>query len=164
MESGDAMFPEGNPPGCQPSDCCGDPSIHKPTKADPPVTDGAAHDARLVRYAKATYEFLNPGFRWEDAAPDDKVSYLEPAEASMKVADAERSEPQPLSGATVLQSGDRVLLCMASEPDSDTTHAICKQLTERYPNVHFGLVTGVTGVLIDRGNDDASLVRKADES
>ena len=71
-------------------------------------------------------------------------------------------EAAPLPGATILQSGDRVLLCMASEPDSNTMHAICKQLTERYPNIHFGLVTGVAGVLIDRGNDDST--RKADDT
>lgn len=65
------------PPGCQPSDCCGDPSIHLPTG------DGGAGDERRDRYAAAILAALardtSRGPNWGSAA-----------DAVLAVADAEQ--------------------------------------------------------------------------
>lgn len=125
MESDDAMFRKGNPPGCQPSDCCGDPSRH--------------------------------GFNAKAEAEKDWEAY---GVLRAKL----REKAQPLSGATVLQSGDIVLLCFGEVELSDEYASSLKdQLQQQHPTIRFSLITGVTGVLINRGNHDHS-VREADDS
>jgi hypothetical protein len=53
------------PPGCQPQDCCGDPSAHLPTAGQAPATDRAALRDRIRR---AVCDAL--GVRWAEEPPE----------------------------------------------------------------------------------------------
>ncbi|MEU1496093.1 hypothetical protein [Streptomyces sp. NPDC005732] len=54
--------------------------------------------ARRDAFARTIYEHWNPGLRWEDAHPDDRIAYGSDADAAIKAADAAAgiSYAQPL--------------------------------------------------------------------
>lgn len=81
--------------------------------------------ARVERYAKGTYERLNPGFRWEDAQADDRATYTEPSKAAIAVADEELAEVRAENA--LLQRKVASLKELQAKDDAEYAEAIAER-------------------------------------
>jgi hypothetical protein len=69
-----------------------------------------------------------------------------------RIARAPRSRAaKALAGATVLRAGDLVLLCIEENVDAEQFDTMIGMLKAHAPDVTWGLIEGVKGVLVQRG-------------
>ncbi|WP_330349613.1 hypothetical protein [Streptomyces sp. NBC_00582] len=85
----------------------------------------SSHKERRDQYAARIYEYWNPGDRWEDAYPDDRIAYGADADIAMAVADAEagRTVPAPVRTDIYLEVADRLALFTAAPQGKAATAA-----------------------------------------
>lgn len=134
--------------------CIGRRSDEPHGKSCPRVRDIPSDDQQCTCSARLRKGYPNPNYNHHPECAAYEQSICTCAPPGMPT--TQHAPPCPAL-AVVVKPGDKVLLCFASEDYSEAElEGVLALLRRKMLGVEWGYVTGVSGVLIQRGSDNDS--------